>query len=188
MHGNMIDISGQRFGRLIAIIRTSKRVDPRKTNSGEYYWLCKCDCGNEKEIMMSSLRRGDTTSCGCYGKEQRLKAVSLMPGQANFNALFCNYKNQAKRRRLDFLLSDEQFRQLVESNCHYCDSKPSQIVDREPANIPYLYNGIDRVDNSIGYTKENCIPCCKICNYMKRNMTYDEFLAHIKKINNLRNK
>ena len=57
------DITGQRFGRLVAI----KRVERPNTNLS--YWLCKCDCGKEKEIFLGSLKRGYTTSCGCYHSE-----------------------------------------------------------------------------------------------------------------------
>lgn len=44
----------------------------------------------------------------------------------------------------------------------------------------YTYNGIDRVNNDIGYIKNNCIPCCKICNRAKNSMSYDDFLNWIK--------
>jgi hypothetical protein len=46
----------------------------------------------------------------------------------------------------------------------------------------YLYNGIDRVDNTLGYSKENCVSCCKICNYMKQVLTLEEFYSHIRRI------
>lgn len=59
----MLDITGQRFGRLVAL----KVVD--KPDRQGTYWLCKCDCGKEKAIHVSSLRRGATTSCGCFHKE-----------------------------------------------------------------------------------------------------------------------
>ena len=62
--GKMLDLTGQRFGRLVAI----KPV--RHENSNLTFWLCKCDCGNEKEIALGSLRRGYTNSCGCLHREQ----------------------------------------------------------------------------------------------------------------------
>lgn len=61
--GKRLDITGQKFGRLVAI-----RPVERK-NSNLTYWLCKCDCGNEKEVALGSLRRGLTTSCGCIRKD-----------------------------------------------------------------------------------------------------------------------
>lgn len=65
-----LDLSGQRFGRLVAISpapKTKKRTQ----------WLCKCDCGNETIVDTADLRRGHTQSCGCYNK-QRTSQNSLI--------------------------------------------------------------------------------------------------------------
>ena len=59
----VFDITGQRFGRLIAV----KPVGRNK--GGNIKWECKCDCGNTKIILASSLRSGNTKSCGCLAKE-----------------------------------------------------------------------------------------------------------------------
>lgn len=56
------DISGQRFGRLVAV----KYAFTKSHNS---YWECLCDCGNLKIVAAHSLKRGNTTSCGCYRRE-----------------------------------------------------------------------------------------------------------------------
>lgn len=63
--GALIDLSGQRFGRLLVLERDSTK------NKKEAYWLCQCDCGNIKSIRSSALRRGQTRSCGCYNNENR---------------------------------------------------------------------------------------------------------------------
>lgn len=55
----MVDITGERFGMLTAIC--SEYSDKH----GGRMWLCYCDCGNEKDVSINSLRRGKTTSCGC---------------------------------------------------------------------------------------------------------------------------
>ena len=68
-----------------------------------------------------------------------------------------------------FSLSFEDFDAITSRSCFYCGENEKRI-------------GIDRIDNSIGYTKENSVSCCKICNYMKRTMTKEDFLNHIKKI------
>jgi hypothetical protein len=57
------DISGQRFGKLIAM----KRIGNNKR--GQVQWLCKCDCGKETIVKSNSLVRGSTKSCGCLKKE-----------------------------------------------------------------------------------------------------------------------
>lgn len=53
-----IDITGQRFGKLVVIRRAPSR-------SGRAYWLCRCDCGNEKEIAAGNLLADKSHSCGC---------------------------------------------------------------------------------------------------------------------------
>ena len=60
----MIDLTDKKFGRLTVI----KRVGSSKKKS--IIWLCKCDCGNKKEIDGWYLRNGDTKSCGCWNREQ----------------------------------------------------------------------------------------------------------------------
>ena len=55
--GKRIDLTGQRFGKLIVL----KKADRKGKNS---YWICRCDCGVEKEICATALKHGQT-SCGC---------------------------------------------------------------------------------------------------------------------------
>ena len=60
----MKNLTGQKFGRLTVIKRIG--VD----RFGHVLWLCKCICGNEKEVISSNLIRGYTLSCGCIQKEK----------------------------------------------------------------------------------------------------------------------
>jgi hypothetical protein len=62
--GKKIDLTGQRFGRLVVLKESSKR-----DKNGSIHWVCKCDCGNIVEPSSASLRKGTTISCGCYNKE-----------------------------------------------------------------------------------------------------------------------
>lgn len=76
MDRRVIDLTGRRFGRLVVI----GRADPPVDNQGAARWHCRCDCGNEKDVRGSDLRRGRTTSCGCLQKE-RVRAASITHGQ-----------------------------------------------------------------------------------------------------------
>lgn len=69
--GKIIDITGQRFGRLTALEVAG--VDSR----GEKIWHCVCDCGNTKNALSSNLRKGLTQSCGCLQKERAGKNVLI---------------------------------------------------------------------------------------------------------------
>jgi hypothetical protein len=46
----------------------------------------------------------------------------------------------------------------------------------------YTHNGIDRRDNAKGYTIDNCLPCCENCNYIKRDIPYEDFMAWLDRI------
>jgi hypothetical protein len=81
------------------------------------------------------------------------------------------YERSAKTKNIDFALSFEEFMSYWQTPCSYCDSPIDTI-------------GIDRVNSKFGYTIDNIVPCCKICNYMKRDLAQDEFLVQCKKIIN----
>lgn len=59
---------GDRFGRLV-ILKERKQ----KAKDGHRVYICKCDCGNLKEVVSRELLNGDTQSCGCYRIEQMVK-------------------------------------------------------------------------------------------------------------------
>lgn len=61
--GKALDLTNQRFGRLVALYKTDKR------SGNNIMWHCICDCGNEKDINGSDLKKGKTKSCGCLQKE-----------------------------------------------------------------------------------------------------------------------
>lgn len=69
----MKDITGLRFGKLVAIKPTEKR-----DNIGRIMWLCKCDCGNEVVVSGYCLRNGGTKSCGCLKPGSPRKKESEM--------------------------------------------------------------------------------------------------------------
>lgn len=63
---HLTDISGQRFGRLIAVKSTEER-----DATGSVVWECSCDCGNTIWCSVAALKKGSVKSCGCYYKESR---------------------------------------------------------------------------------------------------------------------
>jgi len=150
------------------------------TDKEKSYWLCKCDCGNEIVVIGNNLKRGTTNSCGCLAKELRSKRRRLPEGVAARNKVIHNHKMDAKRRNHESALTDEQIIAIHKGNCHYCGCSPSNTYFPLGANGSYTYNGIDRVDDTKGYTLANVVPCCMDCNYAKRSRTYDEYLDWLK--------
>lgn len=63
MMGKIKDLTGKRYGRLTVLNLAS--IDSK----GRTRWLCKCDCGNLKDVLSGSLTSGNVRSCGCYRKE-----------------------------------------------------------------------------------------------------------------------
>lgn len=155
----------------------------RKHDDGRPIWLMRCRCGNEKEILWRNYARGLTLSCGCY-REALLKSrrgCNRLPiGESAKNQLLLIYKRRAKKKKIDFTLSKEEFVELTSGNCYYCNHSPHQILNRAAyigkGNGAYIYNGIDRLDSKKGYTKDNCVTCCRMCNYAKSNMDYEDFM------------
>lgn len=182
-----LSLYGQRFGRLLVIKSSPKRTIPvgekaASLKSRQYWtrtqWLCRCDCGNEKILSTLNLRSGHTNSCGC---------LHFLGGdEAAFRLCIENYRRQAQRAKRQFTLTPSQFKEIVKKNCFYCGEPPKQI--RKPGGrknrytLPFIYNGIDRVINTEGYTIQNCVPCCGICNYMKHYHSQGNFLKKVKQI------
>lgn len=143
--------------------------------------ICRCECGTVKYIIEYSLRKKITKSCGCIWKEVVPGENRLADGESAFRMLFGNYKHRAIKNGIEFKLEKEHFRNLVLNDCHYCGKIPSQTINSKFSG-PFIYNGIDRKDSTKGYTLENSVPCCWVCNDIKKRMDYNKFIEHITKI------
>jgi len=174
---NLINLIGKRFGRLIVI----KRSYPNG-NAGEPRWLCKCECGKETIVRGVCLRKGEIRSCGCLRKELSRNRRILPLGLASMRLAMDGYKRNAKMRRIKWNLTEEQFAEITQKDCYYCGAKPNNKRYQPRNNGEYIYNGIDRIDNTKGYTIDNIVPCCKICNIAKSNLTEQEFKDWIKRL------
>lgn len=82
------------------------------------------------------------------------------------------YANRAKNKNLEWFLTKEEYNEIICKDCYICGKK----TDKQHK------NGIDRVDNKLGYTVENIKPCCGECNYMKNDYNIDELFNKFKLI------
>lgn len=186
-----IDLKGQKFERLLVLEAAGK------DHRGNRLWKCLCDCGNFAEVITWRLRSKTTRSCGCIQLESARNINLSPPGEAACVQLFHQYRYEARQRKLVFELTKEQFRKLTSKNCFHCGRAPAQSKTSRNTNGSYIHNGIDRMNSNLGYTFENCVPCCKTCNFMKLDMTREAFIQacrsvveHLEKQNgpsNLRN-
>jgi hypothetical protein len=126
----LIDLCGQRFGRLIVLRRgTKKKLD-------RVYWLCRCDCSRRKQIRGDSLRAGSIKSCGClprgYAPEQivgqrfgRLTAIQRVDSTSHRHGRWlCQCRCG---RRVIVRLDQLRDRTTKSCSCWYQDSRPLTI-------------------------------------------------------------
>lgn len=170
------DESGNRYGRLLVLERAVTR------RGRGAFWRCRCDCGNEIVTTGGSLRYGSSQSCGCVAVEKLRAAVMLPNGVAAMRQALRRARASASERGYEFSLTNEQVIEIQQQNCHYCGSSATNISRHPDHNGEYIYNGIDRVDNSIGYIIGNVVPCCKHCNIAKRDRSVEDFLDWIKRV------
>lgn len=143
----MYNITGKKFNRLLVIKMT--KVDKQYTP----YWLCRCDCGKEKEVRGDLLKNGKTKSCGCLHSEQsriRQRAMCLKHGKAGTKIyrawkgilVRCNKKNTTSYKNYGG-------RGII------CEWQSFDDFFRDMGDVPEGYT-IDRIDNNGNYSKENC--------------------------------
>lgn len=166
------DISGKRFAKLQVKTLSHRGAD------GRYYWFCICDCGNEAILQGRRIREGHTKSCGCLQMEGSRKS----PGYSAFKRRLRTYKYAAKSRNLCFDLTEEQFRSIIEKSCSYCGSLPKPYDASGESYGSISITGIDRKQNDIGYTIDNCVSCCIQCNQAKMAHSFEDFLAWVRRV------
>lgn len=181
--GRGLDLRGQVYGRLTVLAVAGSKT----YGTGNYHgakkrmWLCQCECGKTTEVPTVSLTKtGGTRSCGCLHSEaavanSKKSRHAILKPDAPLNYLVNVYKNGAKARGIEWGLTKEECRTLFAGDCHYCGAAPSNKA-RSRTSV-FLYNGIDRVQNSGGYTPSNVVSCCGICNHAKHTLSSEEFVG-----------
>lgn len=136
------------------------------------YYECECTCGRSSIVSLSDLSRGASKRCSeCGVKESSRKRFTP------YLHIYKTYRLNAKKKKRAFDLSLEGAIELFTSDCHYCKSEPTNSYSG--GGSTWMYNGIDRKDNGLGYTLDNVVPCCRICNIGKAGLGYEEYMDWI---------
>lgn len=146
----MDDLTGQRFGRLTVV-----RPDKYSPKSHGTRWLCKCDCGKQKTVLASCLKRGLTISCGCFSSEQKSKRTKTH-GFGNRDRLYRIWSNMKSRC---YSQTDRNFKRYGARGIEICQEWRTDFLKfREWAIANGYQDGlsIDRIDNNKGYSPDNC--------------------------------
>ncbi len=151
----------------------SDKTPHARRSTKRYFWHVRCtNCGNESVKATPECKRPGCSNC-----------VFMEKGATGLNLAYRSYQTNATNRNLSFDLSIESFKSITSSPCYYCGKPPVQLSSNKKSHGSrwgdYLYNGIDRVDNALGYYQGNCRPCCGICNVAKGSLSEREFLEHI---------
>jgi hypothetical protein len=151
---------GERFGNLVVTSTARRRT---KNNKSRVYLNCKCDCGQKSSVIKGHLTSGATQSCGCQQGKQAYSKDKI-PRYPRYSA----YKQSAKTRKLSFDLSKHDFEKTIKTSCYYCGIQPA--------------SGIDRYDSAVGYVLDNCVPCCRKCNWAKNAFSITDFSEWVRRI------
>lgn len=157
--------------KIIKLLANSKKFTNRRGNLYE----CICiQCGKTKKYQSSAINRKGFKGCRCP------KDLTL----ASKKSWYKTYKDNANKRGLSFELSFEDFIQLCEKPCHYTGKVKTILINITDLHGHWECNGVDRIDNNLGYTKDNVVPCSKQANRMKGVLTKTEFLSVVESIHN----
>jgi len=152
--------------------KDNNRYTERKENLN----LC-LGCGKVLEKLTDGIRGSVQRCTECYNKQRKIEEGRernrnyLEEKKANLDNYLVSYIQCAKSRNIGFELSKVEFEEIVLMACYYCGSfNEKQVV------------GVDRLNSSKNYTLDNCVPCCKICNFMKGSLSKNIFITQIHKI------
>lgn len=159
-----------------------------------YYFKYECYCGTHFITSKYRVESGHTQSCGCkhskmlVERNQAKRGILTKPkNQRLFTIILKNIKSGAASRNLAFELTREQVENLIQQPCTYCGI-PHSKVDYNVDGSELKTNGIDRINSELGYTFENCVPCCRRCNFAKNDMTVAEFIDLCNRVSSFQSK
>jgi hypothetical protein len=145
--GKFIDLTNQRFGRLLAMERNGTG------NTGQANWKCLCDCGKVTNVLGDNLRRGLQVSCGCFHLEK-----ITTHGATKGSKKSIEYKIWQEMRRRCADVHSESFQFYGARGITVCDRWLNSFENffDDMGKRPSPRHSIDRIYNDDGYSPSNC--------------------------------
>lgn len=154
----IVDLTGKRFGKLTVVKLTGRSKDKKTV------WLCKCDCGNYKDVRASNLTSGATKSCGCLFYESREKVAEKLKGEkshfykhglsnSRINSIYRGIKKRCYNK------AEPAYKNYGGRGIKMCDSWKNDFMSFYDWAISNGYSeslSIDRIDVNGNYCPENC--------------------------------
>lgn len=161
---NTIDLTGRRFGKLVAISHVKKCIEHPKGG-----WLCLCDCGEQRVVATNALTSGAQKSCGCWKRERTRNVKIAQTHGMSKSRLYITWRNMLVRC---YCIKDKRYKQYGGRGIKVCEEwRTSFEAFRDWA----LTNGyrddltIDRKDNNGNYEPSNCRFITRAANNANRN-------------------
>jgi hypothetical protein len=152
-------------------LKPENAIERRAHTNGRKYFLFKCgtvNCSNTLSVGAApcQLKRATGYCTSCHRKKRP------------YGIIFNRIAENSKQKSIPNSLTYSQFLEFTKVKvCVYCEELV-EWMEHIPAHYRghYGYN-LDRKDSSKGYSKENCVVCCKICNWSKNELfSHEEFL------------
>ncbi|MBP5422456.1 MAG: hypothetical protein J6Y78_08465 [Paludibacteraceae bacterium] len=147
-HPSLIDLTGQRFGKLV-VLEQDKSINDNKHSR----WICKCDCGNTKSVISYSLRKGITKSCGCIGPHGK-KGVNKTHGMSK-TRIYHEWLSMRGR----CLPNSPNSYNYYQRGITVCEEWLNDFMPFYDWAIANGYDDsltLDRINNDSGYSPDNC--------------------------------
>jgi hypothetical protein len=182
IHPNAKNLTNKKFNYLTAIHPVKKPETVRSRQLGTW-WLCRCDCGNEKIVRSRELIANETKSCGCKNKftqSSKYKGIGIIS-----QTFFSRLVRGAASRQLVVDITKEYLWEL------YNKQKGACYFTGLPIGIPSAAGektaSVDRLDSTKGYIEGNVVWVHKDINLMKNVFTVDKFVWLCKLITDNKN-
>lgn len=144
----VIDMTGKKFGRYTVLYRV------KNDKNGMAMWMCRCDCGTEKVVMGSSLRKGVTVSCGCYHRD-KVAQLGTTHGKSHTRLFHIWQKMKSRCNNPHF----KHYKYYGGKGIKLCSEWEHDFTAFETWALNNGYNDnltIDRIDPLKGYEPSNC--------------------------------
>ena len=152
--GKRKDLAGQRFGRLVVEAYLESRATGKTVKCKEAYWRCVCDCGNYLVTSSACLLKGRTKSCGCLAKEVRSRTLINLLTKHGLSAskeyeCWANMISRAGNEDIGHYKYRTVSEEWTSFSKFYEDMGPRPDKEHKWT--------LERVNNELGYSKENCV-------------------------------
>ena len=171
-----IDLTGQKVGRLTVISQSL-------TINKKIYWLCACDCGNEKTVQGSKLKNGESSSCGCARSEklsEMAKKRNTKHGHNIVGNMNITYKTWISMNHRCRAKSGINYKNYGSRGITVCERwLVYENFLKDMGERPSTDYSIDRIDNNGNYEPSNCRWATR--SQQQNNKRNNKCLDHISK-------